>query len=131
MVSVHDVLENMGANDKPVLMVFNKIDLIKSDSDIQLARERFPDAVFISAMRKIGLKNLRDTVLDILFSPVIKGEIYLEPDEVEKFEKNFTTIRIESRKFKEDKIVIRFTASKNSQVQLENYAKENSILLQS
>lgn len=127
MASVHDVLETMGAIDKPVLMVFNKIDLIKSDSDIQLARERFPGAVFISAIRKIGLKDLRDVVLDILFSPVIKGEIYLEPDEVERFEKNFTTIKIESRKFKEDKIVIRFTASKNLEEQLKSFVNKDSI----
>lgn len=130
MEGVQDVLETLGAVEKPVLMVFNKIDAIKSDSVIQSARERFSDAVFISAIRKIGINDLKEAVLNLLFSPHIKGKISLEPDEVDIFEKKFTGIKLESRKFIDDKVVIFFSAPENMKDKLMNFSTTDAVSFQ-
>lgn len=47
---------------KPMLMVFNKIDLI-SQKDLHILREKNPDAFFVSGNKNIGLKNLKIALL--------------------------------------------------------------------
>jgi GTPase len=54
--SVHAVLREIGAQDKPVLVVLNKIDKIDGPS-LEMVKERMPDALPISAKKgtNIGL----------------------------------------------------------------------------
>ncbi len=56
------VLKELGADEKNILMVFNKNDLIDPERDaVKLARFRglFPDAVFVSSATGAGLDELR------------------------------------------------------------------------
>src|SRR5882724_6010 len=57
--SVDAVLKEIGADGKPTLMVFNKVDQLNGNRDL-LARftERHPHAVAISATRGEGISNL-------------------------------------------------------------------------
>ena len=59
---VIDVLEDLGLHDRPVLLVFNKIDLL-DESDLVAMQERVladnPMAVFVSATAPSGLGPLR------------------------------------------------------------------------
>jgi GTP-binding protein HflX len=111
MEEVRSVLKILGADNKPVFLVFNKVDLIEKDSVIALARERFPAGIFISAVRGIGLNVLKNEVSSYIFSPRIHCEVKLEPRNAPAWENKFPMIDIESRQFLEDKVVIRFSAS--------------------
>ena len=42
----------------PALVIFNKIDQVDSET-LEIAREEFPMAVFISASNRLGLETLR------------------------------------------------------------------------
>ena len=56
------VLKELGANEKNILMIFNKTDLTDPDKDaFKLARLRglFPDALFVSSATGAGLDDLR------------------------------------------------------------------------
>ena len=59
---VMDVLEDLGLHDRPVLLVFNKIDLL-DEADLLAMQERVladnPMAVFVSAASSSGLDPLR------------------------------------------------------------------------
>jgi GTP-binding protein HflX len=57
--AVDAVLKEIGADGKPTLMVFNKVDQLTSNGDL-LTRftERHPNAVAISATRGEGIPNL-------------------------------------------------------------------------
>jgi GTP-binding protein HflX len=48
----------------PMLMVFNKLDQVKSD-DLEMAKEKYPQAVFISAIRRLGLETLKQKLIDL------------------------------------------------------------------
>ena len=56
--SVNAVLQEIGAQGKPTLMVFNKVDKIESDGLIGKFKKEYPHAVFISAERGTGLDEL-------------------------------------------------------------------------
>lgn len=81
MLSVKETLHEIGASDKPEVVVFNKIDAYKSEdaffvgeSEMTLeqfekswiAKENSP-AVFVSARDKNNIENLRSVILEELF----------------------------------------------------------------
>jgi GTP-binding protein HflX len=59
--AVDEVLEEIGAGDKPRLVVLNKIDLLDGDERHELML-RHPDAVTVSALTGEGLDDLRARV---------------------------------------------------------------------
>jgi GTP-binding protein HflX len=62
---VDETLEDMEVNDKKSLLVFNKMDAIDSHRINELKRA-YPDAVFISAERGIGLDKLENRIKELI-----------------------------------------------------------------
>lgn len=62
---VDETLEEMEANDKKTVIVFNKIDAIEASRITELKRA-YSNAVFISAERGIGLSKLEDRVQELI-----------------------------------------------------------------
>lgn len=60
--AVNDVLLILELQDKSVLLVFNKLDLVNDSEKIDQARTEYPDAIFISAKRELGLVRLTNTI---------------------------------------------------------------------
>lgn len=82
MVSVKEILHEIGASNKPELIVFNKIDAFKESEDDDffvgstgltleqfekswIAKENSP-AVFISAQNNVNIEKLRNTIAELL-----------------------------------------------------------------
>lgn len=59
---VRDTLTELGAADKPTLMVFNKIDKLSDRSMLPALSERYLLSAFISATRGINILGLKDAV---------------------------------------------------------------------
>jgi GTP-binding protein HflX len=57
--AVNTVLETLNASELPTLMVFNKIDLLKEQVELQILRAKYPDSVAISAETGEGLELLK------------------------------------------------------------------------
>ncbi|GFE70565.1 GTP-binding protein [Chroococcus sp. FPU101] len=60
--SVQKILSDMPIATGPALMAFNKIDQVGSET-LEEAKEKFPDAVFISATRQLGIENLKQKLI--------------------------------------------------------------------
>ena len=60
--SVNAVLKEIGCGEKPILEVFNKVDIVKKISDLETLQTLFPDAVCISAKAGFGLDSLCEKV---------------------------------------------------------------------
>jgi GTP-binding protein HflX len=56
--SVMEILQEMPITPGPMLLAFNKIDQVDSET-LALAAEEFPQATFISASERLGLETLR------------------------------------------------------------------------
>ena len=63
---VNETLKELGAREKPTLMVFNKMDILEERGLIQSLSEEFEHAVFVSALRGIGLERLKEKLLEVI-----------------------------------------------------------------
>jgi GTP-binding protein HflX len=63
METVGGVLKEMDIAEKAVVIVFNKVDLVVDQDLLTSVRRRFPDSVFLSATRGIGLDKLREALI--------------------------------------------------------------------
>jgi len=59
--SVEQTLDEIGAGDRPRLLVLNKVDLIDQDARDEL-RLRWPDAVLVSGVTGEGLEELGERI---------------------------------------------------------------------
>lgn len=62
--AVNKIIKDMSSFPTYTLLAFNKIDQV-SPEVMDIAREQFPDALFISASQRLGLDNLRSSLLQI------------------------------------------------------------------
>lgn len=63
--SVMTILAEMPITPGPALIAFNKVDQVDGQT-LSLAREEFPQAVFISASDRLGLETLRQRLLQLI-----------------------------------------------------------------
>ncbi len=66
IASVYKVLEEIGIQEKDTLLVLNKVDRVSDASVLEALRNRYPNALFISAAQKIGFEQLHEVVSDAL-----------------------------------------------------------------
>jgi GTP-binding protein HflX len=80
---VQETLEDLGAGDTPTLIVFNKIDMLHDRSILPTLSEKYPNSVFISAVRGINILGLKEAVAQMLEKEFLIEEIEL-PDSKQK-----------------------------------------------
>ena len=64
--AVQQVLQELGAHEKPVVYVLNKTDLPEAAAMGQILRERLQPSVVISALKGTGMEAVRDLLADQL-----------------------------------------------------------------
>src|ERR1700684_761667 len=74
------VLGELGADEKRMITVLNKMDLVKDESTVHALRLHFPDAVFVSVRSGEGLKELLHRMADLLADRVSRVELALPLD---------------------------------------------------
>ena len=75
-----EVLEELGAKDKNVLTVFNKIDLLPDRDALNPLRRHFPDALFISTRTGEGIDALLHCMAAQLTGRNVRLDLLLPPD---------------------------------------------------
>ncbi|SFM39789.1 ribosome rescue GTPase HflX [Marinobacter zhejiangensis] len=77
---VEQVLVEIGADEVPVLQVFNKIDLLEDfQPRIDRNEDGVPVRVWVSAVTGAGIEDLQDAVVERLAEDVIHQFVVLEP----------------------------------------------------
>jgi GTP-binding protein HflX len=66
IAAVNSVLDEIGAVNKPTLMVFNKIDLLENGEFREKIQERFAQAVAVSGLTQAGFADLRGALGSLL-----------------------------------------------------------------
>ena len=77
MATVRSTLRELGALDKPTLVVFNKLDQLEERGLVAALRAEHETAAFVSALRGIGLSALREQLLALIESDYVVGEALL------------------------------------------------------
>jgi len=75
--SVHETLIEIGAGDIPMVIAFNKIDMLKDNAITKTASEGFSNAYPISALTGMGLEELLSAVESELFESYIELDVQI------------------------------------------------------
>ena len=117
--TINWVLTDLGADDIPKSLVLNKIDRVKEELELKRLRNKFSDAIFISALHHLRLDDVRDHIIDKIESdfeifdlniPYHKGKTISQlQDQVEILESVYGDeeifLKIKGRKDTVDKIL--------------------------
>ena len=80
--AVNDVLEEIGAGQVPVLLVYNKIDLLENVAPhIEYNDENQPVAVYLSAQDELGIHLLFEAIKVRLKNEILSLSLILQPHE--------------------------------------------------
>jgi len=84
---VDETLGELDSDDKPTLVVFNKVDALDDQSLLRALRDEYPNASFISALRGIGLQQLKEDLLGLIEKDYVERVTYVpvtEPEAIAK-----------------------------------------------
>lgn len=73
--AVFTVLQELGIDEKQMLLVLNKIDRVASETQIERSRNRYPNAIAISAVSGEGLDKLALAVSDALTGTFVDVDV--------------------------------------------------------
>ena len=69
--TVCNVLEEIGADKNPRLILLNKVDITDEDKSItNELRHKFPDAICVSAKEELGFLELKDKIYEMLYGEI-------------------------------------------------------------
>lgn len=72
IVTVNRVLEEIHAETKPRMLVFNKVDRI-FEEDLERCRRKYPGSIFVAATKSIGLDRLKEDLRRQFFETPATG----------------------------------------------------------
>lgn len=105
--AVHEVLKEIGAETKPVITVYNKIDKLPPDSKLtdRLALEE--DTVCISAAKKLNLETLQQMIESHLKSKAVKVTLCIPYAETAKAAQLHETANVLEQEYTENGAVMK------------------------
>lgn len=105
--AVHEVLKEIGAETKPVIMVYNKIDKLPPDSKLadRLALEE--DTVCISAAKKLNLETLQQMIESHLKSKAVEVTLCIPYAETAKAAQLHETANVLEQEYTENGAVMK------------------------
>jgi GTP-binding protein HflX len=78
ITSVYSVLEELGIREKDTILVLNQIDAIEDPGTLELLKQRYPMAMFVSARTGEGLSRLATAVSDALSQHFLDVDVEMD-----------------------------------------------------
>jgi GTP-binding protein HflX len=117
---VKDTLTELGADDKPTLMVFNKIDLLTDRTILKTLADQYPHKVFISAMRGINILGLKDEVLLLLKTEFVEETFRVRQDRQKLISQLHDAGEVLERIYEDEEVVLRMRIRRKDKDRVEN-----------
>jgi GTP-binding protein HflX len=117
---VKETLAELGADDKPTLMVFNKIDLLIDRTILQTLADEYPHRVFISAMRGINILGLKDEVLSLMKKEFVEETFRVRQDQQKLISQLHSAGEVLERIYEDTEVVLRMRIRRKDKDRVEN-----------
>ena len=118
MHTVMEVLEELKAHHKPILIIFNKIDLLSEMGILQSLKTQYPGSVFISALQHIGVESLRKGLVRFVEKEFVTTELRI-PVRNQKFIHYLHSVAVvEDLLYQDSNAVLTFRCSRNTHQQI-------------
>ncbi|HLH80230.1 MAG TPA: GTPase HflX [Chthonomonas sp.] len=124
--AVLQTLEELGLNEKPLLTVFNKADLVGDQFALRELVSRIPNAVYISAQKREGLEHLVAHIAQTIESLLVPVHAKLPFEKGELLSECYSFGRVTSVEYGTDGIYLNACVTKEMQGRLQPYILPNS-----
>ncbi|MFH0771121.1 MAG: GTPase HflX [Candidatus Omnitrophota bacterium] len=104
--AVYEVLEEIGAGQKPIITALNKVDKLSDKNVINRLSKNFDDAVPISALKKENLSGLIERISMVLFASLIYVEALIPQKEAALMSRIYKEASVTKIDFRNDCIYI-------------------------
>lgn len=104
--AVEDVLEELGAGDKPVLTVFNKADLVKDHYELRHLVANTPNSLYMSAASREGIPSLMTQIIRVIKSLLVHVRLELPYTRSDIVAMCYENGRVISVDYQSDKIIL-------------------------
>ncbi|HVZ39833.1 MAG TPA: GTPase HflX [Candidatus Kapabacteria bacterium] len=109
---VEETLKEIEANQIPVVMVFNKVDLLQpGDETLAELRERYPESVAISAMRGLHIHALRSKLVEMVEQTFCERLVRIPLARYSYFTKVYDYADVIGKEFDEEHAIIKIRFS--------------------
>ena len=105
--TVEETLKEMNLKDKPVLMVFNKIDMLLDRNVIHRLRLKYPSSVFISARLRENIDELVEKIKEMLEENFRHFDMEIPMEEFERYSALKKYAYIEEEEFTDDRVKVK------------------------
>lgn len=119
--AVMQVLQELGAADKPMLTAFNKSDLVTDQYELRRAVVETPNSVYISAAKHEGLPNLMAHISKTIQSLLTHVRLAVPYDRSDIVALCYERGRVLSADYQDDKIVVEAEITSDLVGKLEKY----------
>lgn len=117
---VNDTLAELGADERPTLMVFNKIDALTDRTVLQGVATEYPNRVFISAVRGINILGLNNEVLRLLESEFLEETFRIPQDQQKLISQLHTAGEVLDRAYEDNEVILRMRIRRRDRDRVEN-----------
>jgi GTP-binding protein HflX len=111
---VDQTLKELECNNKSIIRVFNKIDLVVDKTKIQYIRNKYEKSVIISAQRGINISGLREKIIEEFEISFIEEKISLDLSDSKKAASIHSMAKVLSTKYDNQSMLITYRASKEN-----------------
>ncbi len=107
MTAVKETLNEIGASDKPTIIVFNKIDRVFEDEIIERLKRTYAGSVFISSLTGQGIEDLRNAVTDFIQQRLITKIFSIPQERLDLIGKLYQTGEVVNRVDQDGKVKLK------------------------
>lgn len=105
---VNTTLEELHAQNKPTILVFNKMDKVEDRSIVGVLAKRYPHAVFVAAARSINMNALQAKMIEVLDANISEQTLTLSQADYHILSQIHDMAEILDKHYEGDSITIRF-----------------------
>ena len=107
---VEQTLKELKCDEKRILTVFNKIDIVNDLHKLEFANATFPDAVFISAERGINIQELKKKIDNEINGTAIEKEIILPASESKVISQLHDLAMVRKKRYFNNSVILSLSA---------------------
>ena len=118
---IEKVLKELEVDDRPTILVFNKIDLVQDKSTLSDLNQEFPQGLLVSAKRKLFTEDLKQEIVRRMKEQNIKADIQISLSDQKLLASIYEWAKVLDRKYEDGHVLLSIqfpTAYRNKYYQL-------------
>ena len=125
--AVYEVLRQLEADKKPMIVALNKLDLLKNNFALKRYLKDFKNSVAISALKGINIEQLLEAIGHHLAGLMTEIEVFIPQDKMYLLNLIYREGQVFKREYRKGKIYLQARVSQKIKAKLDNLLQKNNL----